>query len=185
MLRALIKAGTHRFTPENATLSVRTGRKGAAAKAGHDLLMHVSTWEGTLEVDEDSRPSRIELIADATSLRVKKGSGGAKALSDGAKTSIQGTIDKEVLRRRDISFRSTAIEDSPGSDGFEVQGDLTLVGVAKPIAFHLSVGGEDQLSASAVVVQSDWGIKPYSALFGALKVADEVRVSIEAGGQTS
>jgi hypothetical protein len=29
------------------------------------------------------------------------------------------------------------------------------------------------------VRQSDWGMKPYSALFGTLKVADEVEVSVE------
>ena len=31
-----------------------------------------------------------------------------------------------------------------------------------------------------MVKQTDWGIKPYSALFGALKVADEVEVAIDA-----
>jgi hypothetical protein len=30
------------------------------------------------------------------------------------------------------------------------------------------------------VQQTDWSIKPYSALFGTLKVADEVTVSIDA-----
>jgi hypothetical protein len=32
----------------------------------------------------------------------------------------------------------------------------------------------------AVVKQSDWGMKQYSILFGALKVADEVEVAIDA-----
>ena len=35
--------------------------------------------------------------------------------------------------------------------------------------------------ASAIVKQSDWGIKPYSALFGALKVADEVQLELSTG----
>ena len=30
-----------------------------------------------------------------------------------------------------------------------------------------------------MVTQSVWGMKPYSALFGALKVADEVEVVLE------
>jgi hypothetical protein len=30
------------------------------------------------------------------------------------------------------------------------------------------------------VKQTDWGMKPYSGLFGALKVVDEVEVEIEA-----
>ncbi len=36
------------------------------------------------------------------------------------------------------------------------------------------------MTGTAVVKQTEWGMKPYSALFGALKVADEVRVEIDA-----
>ena len=38
----------------------------------------------------------------------------------------------------------------------------------------------DHLTGSAAVKQTDWRIKPYSALFGTLKVADVVEVSIDA-----
>jgi hypothetical protein len=31
-----------------------------------------------------------------------------------------------------------------------------------------------------VIKQTDWGMKPYSTLFGALKVVDEVEVSLDA-----
>ena len=61
-----------------------------------------------------------------------------------------------------------------------MQGDLTLVGATRPIAFDLVVGDGGRLSGSTVITQSDWGIKPYSALFGALKVADEVEVALDA-----
>lgn len=167
------------FGPENATLSVRTGRKGAAAKAGHDLLISVTSWKGTLEVGEGSAPSRVELAADATSLRVQKGTGGMQALGEDDKANIHETIDKEVLKRQDITFRSSAVKSAPGGDGLSVRGNLTIVGTTKPIAFELRVGDDGEISGTAVVTQSDWGMKPYSALFGALKVADEVQVSLE------
>ena len=61
-----------------------------------------------------------------------------------------------------------------------VQGELTLVGKACPILFDLAVGDDGKLSGSAVVKQTDWGITPYSTLFGALKVADEVEVVFDA-----
>jgi hypothetical protein len=38
---------------------------------------------------------------------------------------------------------------------------------------------DGHVRGSAVVKQTDWGIKPYSALFGTLKVADEVEVAVE------
>jgi len=70
------QAGRYRLGPENATLSVRTERAGAAAKAGHDLLIHVNVWEATLVVAEDPGGTTMELTADATSLRVIEGTGG-------------------------------------------------------------------------------------------------------------
>ena len=36
------------------------------------------------------------------------------------------------------------------------------------------------MTGSATVKQTEFGMKPYSALFGALKVADEVTVAIDA-----
>ena len=41
------------------------------------------------------------------------------------------------------------------------------------------------LRGSVVVKQSDWDMKPYSALFGALKVADEVEVAIDASTRSA
>ena len=69
--------------------------------------------------------------------------------------------------------------------GSACEGELTLVGKTRPIAFDLAVGDDGKLSGRAVVKQSDWGITPYSALFGALKVADEVEVAIDAALPTS
>ena len=63
--RVPIQGGKHRLGPDDATLSVRTGRGGAAAKAGHDLLMRVTSWEAELVVGEDPADTSIELTADA------------------------------------------------------------------------------------------------------------------------
>jgi polyisoprenoid-binding protein YceI len=169
-----IPAGTYTFGPESGTLSVRTGRTGAAAKAGHDLVIDVTAWHATLELGAQSS---LVLDADATSLRVRQGTGGMQALGDDDKASIVQTIDDDVLHRQGITFRSTAVQ----ADGsrLSVEGELTLVGTVRPIAFELAVA-DGKLSSSALVKQSDWGITPYSTLFGALKVADEVEVVVDA-----
>jgi polyisoprenoid-binding protein YceI len=173
-----LSAGTYRLGPDDGTLSVRTGRKGAAAKAGHDLLIHVTAWEATLHVGETPADTSIELTADATSLRVLQGTGGMQSLGDDDKANIQATINDEVLERQAIAFRSTQVS---GADRqLSVQGELTLAGTTRPLAFDLAVGDDRRLRAVAVVKQSDWGMKPYSTLFGALKVADDVRVEIDA-----
>jgi polyisoprenoid-binding protein YceI len=173
----VIPAGTHRLGPDNATLSVHTGRGGTAAKAGHDLELHVTAWEATLDAGEDPDATRIALTADASSLRVQKGTGGIQALGDDDKENIHQTIDDDVLKRQDIVFRSTRV--GSAADGLSVEGELTLAGTTQPIAFDLAVGDDGSLSATAVVTQSRWGMKPYSALWGALKVLDEVEVKLE------
>jgi hypothetical protein len=166
--------GTHKLGPHNATLSVKTGRSGAAAKAGHDLVIEVTSWEATLDVGAPS----VTLDADAGSLRVIQGTGGMQALDDDDMTNIHQTIDEEVLKGERIEFRSTEVEVADGR--IVVSGDLKLVGSTRPVAFDVATDDDGKLSASAVLKQSDWGIKPYSALFGALKVADEVEITLDA-----
>ena len=159
--------------PEDGILAVRTSRTGAVAKAGHDLLLHVTEWSATLDTDAPN----VTLDADATSLRVREGTGGIKPLGEDDHANIETTIDDEVLRRRDIGFRSTRVEKTDG--GLHVEGDLTLAGQTRPLAFDLSLA-DDRVTGAAVVRQTEWGMKPYTALFGALKVADDVRVEIDA-----
>jgi polyisoprenoid-binding protein YceI len=171
-----LQAGTYRLGPGDGTLRVRTGRSGAAAKAGHDLLIEVTAWEATLTVGDEAR---VELSADAGSLRVLEGTGGIQSLGDDDKAEIHKTIVGDVLKGHPIAFRSTAVT---GDDArLSVHGELTLVGTTRPLAFDLDVGDAGRLRATAVLKQSDWGMKPYSTLFGALKVADDVRVEIDAG----
>ncbi len=59
-----------------------------------------------------------------------------------------------------------------------VEGELTLAGAGGSIAFDLTLGDDGAVAATAVVKQSDWKLKPYTTLFGALKVADEVEVEL-------
>jgi len=169
-----IQPGAHKLGPDNATLRVKTGRSGAAAAAGHDLDIEVGSWEATLDIAD---ASSLQLTADATSLQVLEGKGGMKALTDDDKKDISKTIDKDVLKKKAISFRSTSVQDSGG--GLAVKGDLEIAGKSAPAEFSLTVGEDGTLSGSAKLSQKNWGIKPYSALFGALKVNDDVEVVVD------
>jgi polyisoprenoid-binding protein YceI len=170
-----LASGSHKLGPDNGKLWVRTKKAGAAAMAGHNLLIEVTAWEATLDVGDDGAPARIELSADSRSMKVIEATGGVAKLDDDDKAGIAQTIDDEVLRGATIAFSSTEI----GCDG-RVQGDLELAGQRHPIAFELAGGDDGRLSAGVTIKQSDWGIKPYSALFGTLKVIDEVTVEVSA-----
>jgi hypothetical protein len=152
-------------------LTVRTGKGGAASKAGHNLVIEVQRWQGSLE------PDAVSLDADARSLRVVSGSGGISPLGGEERAGIAQTIDEDVLQGGNISYRSTAVTARDG--GYDVDGELELLGIKRPLSFALTLDG-DHLSGSAQLKQTDFKIKPYSALFGTLKVADMVEVSIDA-----
>lgn len=169
-----IQAGTYNFGPDNATLVVKTGRTGAAAAAGHDLDIEVQSWSATLTVGD---ASSLELSADPTSLHVLKGTGGKKGLSDKDKANIRKSIDKDILKGKGISFSSSSVTTS--DSGLAVSGTLEIAGGSSPVSLSLSEAG-GTLRASTTVKQSDFGIEQFTALFGALKVVDEVEVVVEA-----
>jgi polyisoprenoid-binding protein YceI len=163
------------FGPDNGSLKIRTARTGGAAKAGHDLVIEVQSWQATL--DPEGQPA-LTLTADSRSLRVLDGTGGLKSLSDRDKADIKKTIDKEVLKGCAIEFRSNEVSSAPG--GLAVRGELSLNGKQGPAEFDLAIGDDGRVSGRAKVAQTAFGMKPYSALFGALKVADEVDIEIDA-----
>jgi hypothetical protein len=162
----------HTLGPQDGELIVHTGKGGAAAKAGHDLTIEVTRWKGTLD------HGAMTLTADPRSLRVIEGTGGMTTLGDEEKAGISQTIDDEVLKGRAIEFRSTRVEQR--GSRLEVTGDLELFGFTRSLDFALNVDEAGRITGSAFVKQTDWKMKPFSALFGTLKVADVVEVSIDA-----
>ena len=170
--------GTHRFGPDTAALQVRTYREGMAAKAGHDLIIDVTRWEATVAVAEDTHDSTIELTADPRSLEVREGLGGVKPLTDKDRADIHKTIEGKVLGGHPIRFRSSEVRQL--DDGrLTVAGELSMAGSSRPLTAQLTVDG-GTVGATIALRQSDWGIKPYRGLMGALKVRDEVEVTIGA-----
>ena len=167
----MLRASTGSVLITRRCLSTRE-RGGAAAKAGHDLELHVTSWEATLDLEAGT----AELSADGSSLRVQKGTGGMMELGDEDKENIHKTIDDEVLEKRNITFRSTSVEGDHAH--YRVDGELTLGGKTQPLSFDLVVDN-GAVSARATVTQTRWGMKPFSALFGTLKVLDEVEVQLQ------
>jgi polyisoprenoid-binding protein YceI len=102
-----------------------------------------------------------------------------QALGEEDKASIHQSIDDDVLRREEVTFRSTRVTPDEAGGRLAVRGDLTIVGSTRPIEFDVAVGDDGALSATAVVTQTAWGLKPYSILFGALKVADDVEIELD------
>jgi polyisoprenoid-binding protein YceI len=175
-----IPAGNYVLGPGHGRLVVLTQRTGAAAKAGHNLTIHVTSWEAGVAVGETVAETVVNLSVDGGSLRVHEGKGGMQALGEDDKADIEKTIDDEVLKRENITFHSTRAEPLHDGGGVTVSGDLTLNHQTRPISFDVIISDAGHVTATAEIRQSDFGMKPYSTLFGALKVVDEVTVQIDA-----
>jgi hypothetical protein len=172
-----LRPGTHALGPDSGTVQVCTYREGVAQKVGHDLIIDVGQWEATVEVGENGVPSAVGLEADARSLRVREGLHGVKPLSDKDREDIRKNIDEKALGGQPIVFRSSAVEHGDGR--LTVPGELTMAGTTRPASFELDLAADGRVSGTLNVTQSEWGIKPYRGLMGALKVRDDVEVVVD------
>ncbi len=169
--------GLHEIGPRDGDLLVQTYREGVAQKVGHDLILEVRDWKATVEVGDHGLPSSVVLAADPRSLHVRRGLRGAKPLTDSDRASIRENIARRVLGEPPIRFRSDSIDAS--ATNLTVSGELTVAGARRPASFAVAVGGDGRLRGTLPVRQSDWGITPYRALMGALRVRDTVEVVID------
>ena len=180
----LTTPASYRVGPEDGQLVVTTGTAGPAARAGHALTIVAGSWEATLTVAADQAGNALVLSADPGSFAVTAARGGASPLSPEDRAGIASTIKQEILPAVPIRFESTQVTPSmgqPGLDvtGLDVTGTLELAGVRRSITFELRCDAGGRLTAQIPLRQTDYGIKPYTVLFGALKVADEVTISVD------
>ena len=177
--------GRHRLGPSGGRVTLRTYRSGLAAQAGHDLTIEITQWSGDL-AGADGAPDRLEAELDLNSLVVREGIGGVKALSDRDRREIALTALKQLQADRYPRATFSASKFAPDDrGGGTIDGTLTLHGQSRPLTLAVSKNGDGHYQAAGTVVQSDFGIKPYSGMFGALKLRDavDVEVDIDLGGQ--
>lgn len=175
-----VAAGTYEVGPHTGRLLVKTSRTGLGAKAGHDLTIEVTGWDGRAVVDPaDPAKCGLTISVDADSLEVREGTGGVKPLTDSDRADIRRTIREKILdtgRHPTITFQSRSVGGS--AEEFAVDGDLTIKGTSRPVTVRGGIA-DGRARGTAIVVQSQWGIRPYSAFLGALKLKDEVVVDFD------
>jgi polyisoprenoid-binding protein YceI len=174
--RIALPVGIHTLGPSDGTVQVKTYREGMAQAVGHDLVLDVTEWHATVSVAGDGTPS-IEFEVDPRSLQVREGVRGVKPLSDKDRADIVKNINDKILQGKPISFRSKSATAGDGST-VAVTGDLTLCGTTRQEKFALQ-SGDGRMAGTLSVTQSDYGIKPYRAMLGALKVRDGVEIVID------
>ena len=172
-------AHRHTVGPDRGKLVLHTKRQGLAATAGHDLTIDVTRWSGEIEVGDDVAASTVSVTVETGSLEVREGTGGVKPLSDRDRREIAATMRKllDSDRQPRATFRSTGVAVRAG--GGTIDGDLSLRGSTRPLTIEVTDSGDGHYHGTTSVVQTAFGIKPYVAFLGALKVADEVAVDVD------
>lgn len=173
-------SGTHNIGPSDGTLTIRTYRDGLGAKIGHDLVLEATTWSGSVNLDPGNPSAcRVRASVDTRSFELRSASGGVKAISDKDRADIKKNIAEKILNVKkypEIVFESTNV--SGGGGNLSIAGNLTIAGTTRPVTLATTVDG-NKVRATTTVVQSQFGIKPFSAMLGALKVRDAVELEIE------
>ncbi|HLX48929.1 MAG TPA: YceI family protein [Streptosporangiaceae bacterium] len=175
-----VPAGRHRVGANRDRLVLHTGRDGLAASAGHDLTIELTDWSAQLTVGEDSVPTALEATIDMTSLTVREGSGGIKPLTDKDRRDIKSQARKilSIDQHPQATFGDAKFQPD-GTGSGTISGTFTIAGRSGPLTLQVTQIEPDHYRARGSVVQSAFGIKPYSGFFGALKVRDRVDVEVE------
>jgi polyisoprenoid-binding protein YceI len=162
----------------SAQCVVFTFKEGLLSPVAHDLKIRVTKFV----IDADEATRKITAQFDAASLRVVCAMNDGKevrgSLTTANKREIEGNIVREVLdvpRYPAIRFVSTGVEEEGGA--YAVKGKLALHGHERQVRVQVREDAGHYI-AEARIHQPDFGIRPYTALFGALKVRPEVLVRI-------
>lgn len=170
----------------HARIGVRVYRERGAllARLAHDLQLEFEQPRVEVSgnrVDVQCDPGALRVVGALTDRGVDP-----TALDASARTQITSNVQNEVLRVRaypDARFRG---EFTTTGQEVRVVGELQLHGQLHPVTFTLTPdpGPESKYSAELTITPSRWGIAPFRALLGALKLQDKATLQIEVSKPT-
>ncbi len=175
----MVAPGRYDLGPDVGRIVLRTFRDGLAAHAGHDLTIEATIWNGDLTMGEQGIPVALEVRIRTDSLVVREGVRGIKPLTDRDRREIAVTARRLLASDRHPDAVYTADKFEPKNGGGLIEGTFTLAGNSRPLRIEVTDTGQDRYGATTSVVQSAYGIRPYTAFFGALKVRDAVDIEVE------
>lgn len=152
-----------------------TFKEGLLSAVAHDLEIEVGRFSIVRE------GGNLSATFDARSLTVLHAMADGHARADGLsardKEKIAANIQGDVLDTKhhpEIRFTAAMPEGIPTS----VSGTLEIKGRKKSVTVQIHAEG-DRLVGEVTLHQPDFGITPYSAMLGTLRIKPDVRVRID------
>lgn len=164
----------------DATIHIYTYKEGLLSKLAHDLRLTLSRFEVAVRGTEIS--GRFEPQSLRVDGSVQRGKLDRDELSASDREKIRDHLERDVLRVREFPEVRFVGHTSAREPPFSIRGELTLCGVSRPLELLLTLD-RDRLLGELELVPSRWGIKPFRALGGALRVQDRIRVTIQASAE--
>ncbi len=179
-----LKTGTYSLNGNSGNVYVYTFKEGLLSKLAHDLLIDVTNFKVNLNIPEAGFTSgSLEMELQANSLKVdcamKEGERQPDTLKEKDIADIEKDMAKKVLhpdKYPTVNFCSKEIQEKEG--GYHINGELSLHGVTKPVDFDIDTNGEN-LKGMITLLQKDYGIKPFKAMMGTLKVKNEINIGFD------
>ena len=153
-------------------LTVRVYKAGVFGGLGHDHLIAAPIKSGGV----DTSSHTVELRLTAASLKVEDPGASGKDREEIQKTMV-GPEVLDIEHYPDIVFRSTSAE-SVGDGVWRVRGDLNIHGQSGPVELEVREDG-GHYRGSALLKQSEFGIKPIKIAGGTIRVKDEIRIEFD------
>lgn len=145
---------------------VYTEREGLMSAVGHDLKLRA----GKFTVDRDGDHVHVEVDANSFGVDACIVDGREEKVRMMDRKVIERNISKEVLQAK----KHPKVTFDGQLDGQTLAGTLTIMGESNDIDLTFDENGH----GSVTIDQTDWGMEPYKALMGTLKLKRELRIEV-------
>ena len=178
---ARAEPGVYNIDPKQSGFLVNTGVSGLLKSFGRPLTIEVLNYSGSIRFNpQEPRLGSVKVEIEAYSLALKT------QATERDRMNIEMRMHEKVLQSEQypaIEYQSDKIQVWKTGEGrydADIQGNLTLHGITRffPIRATLHVkGNRIEASGEIPLSQKEFKIKPYAYEGGALRVADQVKVT--------
>jgi polyisoprenoid-binding protein YceI len=167
-----------KFDASNAETLVFTYKEGVLSPLAHDLVLRVASFEVEFELGSGHVSARFDADSLVVVDAAKNGEPVHGTLKDKDKRQIEENIRKDVLHsKRFEAIRFVGSHVEPQNDGFRIDGKLHLHGKQREMHLVSRAQGDMQV-IEATIHQPDFGIRPFTAMMGTLKVKPDIKVCV-------